>query len=238
MQRFLRALGALVFLGVGSGAACSLLVASEFSGYSLAPDGGDDSAVDSGTCSLANPGGFACGACVAQQCQGLVTKHCAESIVMSSLSNCVADPSPGSFSGGTCSSFVGDAAFVQEDMDFDLRACVSTNCTSQCTTCVDVDAGAQDQANVCGQCIHSQCEPLLSGVTGCCTDQTVQLWIGDCTFYGHQYACQQLDSTIRDNYSQDGGPPGQVPNDAGNCEGNFANCVYNKCVLTSQCKYM
>jgi hypothetical protein len=226
MHAALRALAALALVALGSGAACSLLVANEFSGYSLA--------TDSGICSLSNPNGTACGTCVSQYCQIALNNHCTEGIVSSGLTQCVADPSPQGT--GSCNQFVGDAAFGFEDNDFDLRTCVSIHCSDPgtCTACTEVDAGS----TMCGTCIMSQCGAILSGLNGCCGDPDIQNWVSDCTYSmpGHPTTCTTIEGNLANTYPNDGGLPSSVPADAGGCDNDFANCVYNNCVMgMAQC---
>jgi hypothetical protein len=222
MKRILRALGALVFLGAGSGAACSLLVASEFNGYSLAND--------SGVCTLPPDAATLCASCITQNCASQVTAHCGDQL-FTNLASCAADPSPDSVYGG-CGNFVGDAAGFTEDNNFAMKQCVAINCSGPqaCTQCVDVDAGR----SLCGQCIMNNCANLLSGLTGCCGDNTLQDWISDCTYDLKGDTCANLESAIRNNYpNPDGGgalPPGSIQPDAGDCVSDFGICVYNNCV--------
>jgi hypothetical protein len=231
MRLFLRALAALAFVATGSGAACSILVASEFSGYSLAPDAGDDSAVDTGVCTPPSQAVTNCGQCVAASCQQFVNAVCGNTSEIENLGNCTNDPSPTTGTPSySCAAFINDAGLGNgvPPPVFNLRQCTFDNCQTGCTECTDFygfDASTP-VASTCASCIASKCKAqFLDGRNGCCNDDTVQQWLTDCFDPNHPRC-----SSIATAYPFDGG------GFYSQCQSAFGSCVYSNCIQGGSCQ--
>jgi hypothetical protein len=206
--------GAAAAIGVTVVAACTLIVDSEFKGYS-------------GTCQIPHAGDNVCGQCATQNCQDQINASCADkgNSLADSLASCFSDPSPGTYNSG-CFTFLDDASVTahgQAQSQFDLRGCMSGKCYAACTKCTEVQYGP----TACGACIQMYCGAMLDGVNGCCGSDGVQSGIKECIDPVNG-SCTSFEATVRD-IRTDSGFGGCE--DAGYCQQcNFAQCVYDNCV--------
>jgi hypothetical protein len=198
-------------------AACTLIVDSEFKGYS-------------DSCTLPHSSDNVCGQCVTQNCQDKINANCADNghSLGTSLSSCMEDPSPSRYGNDNCSQFL-DAAPVpgsnEPASQLNLRLCITQSCSDPCRVCTEIDLGTTD----CGNCIREQCGKMLDGVMGCCNEDGVRSGLSQC-LDSNPSAAQCDDFTTKADAAA-------LNEDAGRCTYDaFGACVVSRCVMPGRCK--